>query len=323
MLSRLIEFSLRQRALVLLGVLALAGAGLAAFLQLPIDAYPDISPTQVKLIIKAPGMTPEEVESRVITPLEMELLGVPRGVMLRSTAKYAIADITLDFAEGSDIYWARQQVAERYAGVSGSLPEGVSGGLAPISTPLSDVFMFTIEGGGLTLSERRALLDWTLRPALRTLPGVADVNVLGGEAKSFAVVPDRARLSAAGLSFSDVITAIGRNNRNDGAGRLDAGEDTLIVRAEGAIHTGRFIPSDPARGGQWYGPSSPGRRGPGAHRRRDALWRRHPGRRGRSGGRHRGGAARGRCLGAGQSHSSPAGRGDSQPAARRQGGAVL
>ena len=237
MLSRLIEFSLRQRALVLLGVLALAGAGLAAFLRLPIDAYPDISPTQVKLIIKAPGMTPEEVESRVITPLEMELLGVPRGVMLRSTAKYAIADITLDFAEGSDIYWARQQVAERYAGVSGSLPDGVSGGLAPISTPLSDVFMFTIEGGSLTLSERRALLDWTLRPVLRTLPGVADVNVLGGEAKSFAVVPDRARLSAAGLGFSDVITAIGRNNRNDGAGRLDAGEDTLIVRAEGAIHT--------------------------------------------------------------------------------------
>ncbi len=190
----------------------------------------------------------------MITPLEMELLGVPRGVMLRSTAKYAIADITLDFAEGSDIYWARQQVAERYAGVSGSLPEGVSGGLAPISTPLSDVFMFTIEGGGLTLSERRALLDWTLRPALRTLPGVADVNVLGGEAKSFAVVPDRARLSAAGLSFSDVITAIGRNNRNDGAVRLDAGEDTLIVRAEGAIHTGRFVPSDPARGANGTAP---------------------------------------------------------------------
>ena len=113
MLSRLIDFSLRQRALVLLAVLALAGAGIASFLRLPIDAYPDISPTQVKLILKAPGMTPEEVEQRVIAPLEMELLGVPQGVMLRSTAKYAIADITLDFAEGADIYWARQQVAER------------------------------------------------------------------------------------------------------------------------------------------------------------------------------------------------------------------
>jgi cobalt-zinc-cadmium resistance protein CzcA len=161
--------------------------------------------------------------------------------MLRSTAKYAIADITLDFAEGSDIYWARQQVAERYAGVSGSLPEGVSGGLAPISTPLSDVFMFTIEGGGLTLSERRALLDWTLRPALRTLPGVADVNVLGGEAELCCGAGSRTA-SAAGLSFSDVVTAIGRNNRNDGAGRLDAGEDTLIVRAEGAIRSWTIYP---------------------------------------------------------------------------------
>lgn len=104
MLSRLIEFALRQPVLVLLAVLALASAGVTAWLKLPIDAYPDISPTQVKLILKAPGMTPEEVESRVIARLEMELLGVPKGVMLRSTAKYAIADITLDFAEGSDIY---------------------------------------------------------------------------------------------------------------------------------------------------------------------------------------------------------------------------
>ncbi|MCC7247817.1 MAG: efflux RND transporter permease subunit [Lysobacter sp.] len=237
MLSQLIEFSLRQRLLVLLAAAALAGTGAFAFLKLPIDAYPDISPTQVKLILKAPGMTPEEVEARVIAPLEMELLGVPQGVNLRSTAKYAIADITLDFAEGTDIYWARQQVAERYANVAPNLPDGVNGGLAPISTPLSDVFMFTIEGGGLTRSERRTLLDWTLRPALRTLPGVADVNVLGGEARAFAVIPNRARLSAAGLHFGDVIAAIERNNRNDGAGRLQAGEETLIVRSEGAIRT--------------------------------------------------------------------------------------
>ena len=110
MLNRLIAFSLQQRLLVLLAVVVLAVAGLQAYLQLPIDAYPDISPTQVKMILKAPGMTPEEVESRVVAPLEMELLGVPNAVMLRSTAKYAIADITLDFKEGTDIYWARQQV---------------------------------------------------------------------------------------------------------------------------------------------------------------------------------------------------------------------
>lgn len=268
MLTRLIEFSLRQRVLVLLAALALAGGGIAAFLHLPIDAYPDISPAQVKLILKAPGMTPEEVEARVIVPLEMELLGVPQGTMLRSTAKYAIADITLDFAEGTDIYWARQQVAERYGNVAADLPAGVDGGLAPISTPLSDVFMFTIEGGGLSLAERRTLLDWTLRPALRTLPGVADVNVLGGSAKSFVVEPDRARLSAAGLHFRDLVDAIARNNRNDGAGRLEAGEETLIVRAEGALRTPEDIAALVIRGG-----AAPVRIGDVARVRTDALTR--------------------------------------------------
>ncbi len=235
MLDRLIEFSLTQRVLVLVAAAGLALAGALAFMRLPIDAYPNIAPTQVKLILKAPGMTPEEVETRVIVPLELELLGLPNGTMLRSTAKYAIADITVDFAEGTDIYWARQQVTERYASVS--LPEGVDGGLAPIATPLSDLYMFTIEGGDIDLTERRGLLDWVIRPALRTIPGVADVNVLGGHAKSFVVVPDRAALSAAGLHFRDLAEAVERNNRNDGSGRLDDGEEALVVRAEGAVQS--------------------------------------------------------------------------------------
>ncbi|MGY0504428.1 efflux RND transporter permease subunit [Luteimonas sp. e5] len=241
MLARLIEFSLRQRLLVLLASIGIAGAGLLAFNRLPVDAYPEISPAQVKMILKAPGMTPEEVEARVIAPLEMELLGVPNAVMLRSTAKYAIADITLDFSEGTDIYWARQQVGERFAAVMPDLPEGVSGGLAPISTPLSDVFMFTIEGGGLDLTERRTLLDWTLRPALRTVPGVADVNVLGGHVRSLVVIPDRARLAVNGLQLHDLAEALERNNRNDGAGRLRSGESALIVRVEGALATAADI----------------------------------------------------------------------------------
>lgn len=249
MLARLTEFSLRQRLLVLLAALGLALAGAWAFARLPIDAFPDISPAQVKLILKAPGMTPEEVEQRVIAPLEMELLGTPRVTMLRSTAKYAIADLTLDFEEGTDVYWARQQVAERYAAVAPQLPAGVDGGLAPISTPLSDVYMFTIEGGGLTLAQRRTLLDWTLRPALRTLPGVADVNVLGGQARSFVVVPDPAKLAQAGLSHADLAQAIERNNRNDGAGRVDAGEETLIVRVEGALRDAADIAALPVRDG--------------------------------------------------------------------------
>ncbi|MDR2196086.1 MAG: CusA/CzcA family heavy metal efflux RND transporter [Gallionellaceae bacterium] len=237
MLARLVQFSLSQRLLILVGAVMLLVAGTLAYRALPIDAYPDIAPTQVKLILKAPGMTPEEIEARVITPLEMELLGLPRTAMLRSTAKYAVADITIDFTEGTDIYWARQQVGERYANVLPDLPADLGGGLAPISTPLSDMLMFTIEGGDLTLAERRTLLDWTLRPALRTIPGVADVNALGGEVASFTVIPDRAKLTAAGLSLRELADAVERNNRNDGAGRIDAGELALIVRTEGAAHS--------------------------------------------------------------------------------------
>ena len=237
MLKRLIEFSLSQRMLILVFAALVAGGGIYAFVKLPIDAFPDISPTQVKVILKEPGMTPEEVEQRVIVPLEMELLGIPRQTILRSMAKYAIADITIDFQDGTDVYWARQQVAERLSGGMDALPASVSGGLAPISTPLSDVFMFTIEGGNLTLEERRTLLDWVIRPALRTLPGVADVNALGGYVKTFEVVPDNGALIGAGLTVADLKNAIMEANRNDGAGRLHDGEEGLIVRAVGAIQT--------------------------------------------------------------------------------------
>ncbi|MGQ0456266.1 MAG: efflux RND transporter permease subunit [Hyphomicrobium sp.] len=237
MLRRLIEFSLTQRAFMLLMSVLVAGLGGYAFKTIAIDAFPNISPVQVKMILKAPGMTPEEVETRVITPIEMELLGIPRQTILRSAAKYAVADITLDFEDGTDIYWARQQVAERLAGVRGDLPASVTGGLAPVSTPLSDVFMFTIEGGKLSLEERRSLLDWTIRPALRTIPGVADVNALGGMVRTFEVTPNNAALAAAGLGVSDLLKSIEDGNRNDGAGRLSEGEKALVVRAEGAIRT--------------------------------------------------------------------------------------
>lgn len=237
MLRKIVEFALTQRVFVMLCALLITAAGGYAFLRIPIDAFPDISSIQVKIIMKAPGMTPEEVETRVIAPIELELLGIPRQTILRSSAKYAIADVTIDFEDGTDIYWARQQVAERLAGVSDALPATVSGGLAPISTPLSDVFMFTIEGGDLSLEERRSLLDWTIRPALRTIPGVADVNALGGLVRTFEVVPDSAALAAAGLSIADIKEAIAATNRNDGAGRLSDGEKALVVRSEGAIRT--------------------------------------------------------------------------------------
>ncbi|WP_374546955.1 efflux RND transporter permease subunit [Rhodoblastus sp.] len=237
MLRRLIEFSLSQRLFALLIAGLLAGLGFYAFVRIPIDAFPDIAQVQVKIILKAPGMTPEEVETRVVAPLEMELLGIPGKTILRSSAKYAIADLTIDFQDGTDIYWARQQVSERLAAIRADLPANVAGGLAPISTPLSDVFMFTVEGDSLSLEERRTLLDWTIRPALRTIAGVADVNALGGYVRTFEVIPDSRLLAGAGLGVADLIETISANNRNDGAGRLSDGEKALVVRSEGAIRT--------------------------------------------------------------------------------------
>ncbi|MGZ8162700.1 MAG: efflux RND transporter permease subunit, partial [Methylobacter sp.] len=236
-MASLIRFALSQRLLVLLSILLLSGGGYYAFKNLPIDAFPEVSPTQVKIIVKAPGMTPEEVENRITAPIEIELLGIPHQTMLRSIAKYALTDITVDFEEGTDIYWARQQIAERLNTMWGNLPAGVEGGIAPMTTPLGEMFMFTIEGGDLSLMERRSLLDWVIRPALRTVPGVADVNSLGGLVRSFEVIPDNTRMTARNINIDKLMHALQSNNRNDGAGRMTDGEEALIVRAEGRIKT--------------------------------------------------------------------------------------
>lgn len=231
----LIRFALTQRLLTLLAACLLAGLGLIAASRLPIDAFPDVSPTQVKVIIKVPGMTPEELETRVTAPTEVELLGIPRQTMLRSIAKYALTDITLDFEEGTDIYWARQQVAERLTRIWSILPANAEGGMAPMTTPLGEMFMFTVESDELSLSERRTLLDWVIRPALRMVPGVADVNALGGLVRSFEVIPDSMRMAARGIRMDQLTEALRKNNLNDGSGRLDQGEEALLVRTEGQI----------------------------------------------------------------------------------------
>ncbi|MGD2053706.1 MAG: efflux RND transporter permease subunit, partial [Gammaproteobacteria bacterium] len=132
MLHRIIQFALTQRLMMLLMVLVLAGGGWTAFQKTPIDAFPDVSTTQVKVIVKAPGMTPEEVEARITAPIEVEMLGIPRMDILRSVSKYALTDITVDFEEGTDVYWARQQVTERLNGIWGDLPADISGGVAPL-----------------------------------------------------------------------------------------------------------------------------------------------------------------------------------------------
>ncbi|HRF10545.1 MAG TPA: CusA/CzcA family heavy metal efflux RND transporter [Candidatus Accumulibacter phosphatis] len=235
MLARLVQFSLAQRLFILLATLIIAGAGWYAYQGLPIDAFPDVSSSQVKIIMKAPGMTPEEVESRIAVPIEVEMLGIPKTKILRSVTKYGLVDVTIDFEDGTDIYWARQQVSERLGGLTDSLPADISGGMAPITTPLGEMYMFTVEGDGLSLTERRSLLDWVIRPALRTVPGVADVNALGGVVRAYEVVPNQVKMAASSVTMAQLKEAINANNRNDGAGRLGEGDEVLLVRSEGSI----------------------------------------------------------------------------------------
>ncbi len=243
MLSKFIQFALTQRLLMLVLTLLLVGIGVMAFKNLPIDAFPDVSSTQVKIIIKAPGMTPEEVEMRITLPVEVEMLGLPNQTMLRSVAKYALTDITIDFSDSTDIYWARQQVAERLNGIWADLPEDIAGGIAPMTTPLGEMFMFTVESDNLSLQERRSLLDWVIRPQLRSVAGVADVNSLGGTVRTFEVIPNKAKMYARGISLNQLEQALVLNNKNDGAGRLSDGEESLLVRAEGRFKTTEDISS--------------------------------------------------------------------------------
>jgi cobalt-zinc-cadmium resistance protein CzcA len=235
MIAALIRFSLIQRLMILLAAGALVAGGLWAFNTLPIDAFPDISPPQVQVIVKAPGLAPTEVESRIAFPIEMEMQGIPRLRLLRSTTKYALTNIVLDFEDGTDIYWARQQVAERLTQARDQLPAGAEVVLAPIATPLSDIYMYRVKGEGLTNSELRVIQDWTIRPRLRAVDGVADVNSLGGLVRAFEVVPDQGKLAAQGLTIDDLERAIAANNRNAGGDRVNRADKMLLVRTVGQL----------------------------------------------------------------------------------------
>ena len=235
MLDQVIRFSLVQRVFVLVAFGILLSLGGLAWKQIPIDAFPDISPTQVNIIIKASGMTAEEIEAQITRPVETELLGIPKQTILRSTTKYAITSITLDFEDGIDIYWARQQVNERLNNLWSSLPDIAQGGVAPMSTPLSEMFMFTIENPHLSLMERKHLLDWQIRPLLRTVAGVADVNVLGGYTKTVQFTPDPIAIEAAGLTLAEIADKIQQANMNGSVGRMDIGTDSMVIRTEGRI----------------------------------------------------------------------------------------
>ncbi|WJJ00233.1 efflux RND transporter permease subunit [Helicobacter pylori] len=233
MLASIIEFSLRQRVIVIVGAILVLFFGTYSFINTPVDAFPDISPTQVKIILKLPGSSPEEMENNIVRPLELELLGLKGQKSLRSISKYSISDITIDFDDSVDIYLARNIVNERLSSVMKDLPVGVEGGMAPIVTPLSDIFMFTIDGN-ITEIEKRQLLDFVIRPQLRMISGVADVNSIGGFSRAFVIVPDFNDMARLGVSISDLEEAVRVNLRNSGAGRVDRDGETFLVKIQTA-----------------------------------------------------------------------------------------
>lgn len=233
MLASIIEFSLRQRIIVIVGAILVLFFGTYSFIHTPVDAFPDISPTQVKIILKLPGSSPEEMENNIVRPLELELLGLKGQKSLRSISKYSISDITIDFDDSVDIYLARNIVNERLSSVMKDLPVGVEGGMAPIVTPLSDIFMFTIDGN-ITEIEKRQLLDFVIRPQLRMISGVADVNSIGGFSRAFVIVPDFNDMARLGVSISDLESAVRVNLRNSGAGRVDRDGETFLVKIQTA-----------------------------------------------------------------------------------------
>lgn len=235
MIAALIRFSLVQRFMILLASGGMIAVGLWAYKTLPIDAFPDISNPQVQVIVKAPGMSPVEVERRITFPIEMEMQGLAGQKVLRSMTKYSLSLVTIDFEDGTDIYWARQQVAERLNQVWSSLPDGVDGGLAPITTPLGEIYMYRIEGEGYSNQELRTIQDWVIRPRFRTVDGVADVNSLGGEVRSFEVIANPEALALNGLGLDELEIALMNNNRNAGGDRINRDNKILLVRTVGNL----------------------------------------------------------------------------------------
>jgi len=235
MSEKLVGFALNQRVLVLLLAFVVLFFGASSMMKLPVDAYPDVAPTQVKLILKASGMTPAEMESRVTIPIEQNMQSIPNQTIVRSLSKYGLCDITIDFEEGVDIYWARQQVAQRLSEVMDELPASVAGGLAPITTPLGEVLMFTIESDTLDLMQKRTLLDWVINKRIRAIDGVADTNALGGYVKTYEIVPNFTKMQRYKIDMEMLKETLSQNNQNDGVGRLSLGEQSLFIRSEGRL----------------------------------------------------------------------------------------
>ena len=244
MLERILRFSIHQRWMVLFTTLAMAAFGAYSFTRLPIDAVPDITNVQVQINTEAPGYSPLESEQRVTYLVETAMAGLPRLHETRSISRYGLSQVTVIFEDGTDIFWARQLIAERVQEVKGQLPPGIEPKMGPIATGLGEIFLWTVEAkpGALTADGRpyngmdlRTIQDWIVRPQLKSVPGVADVNTIGGYAKQFHVTPYPDRLIAHGLAFSDVLAALARNNSNVGAGYIERSGEQYLIRAPGQV----------------------------------------------------------------------------------------
>jgi cobalt-zinc-cadmium resistance protein CzcA len=246
MLQNLIRFSLERRGLVLSAVLILIGFGLWNFTRLPIDAVPDITNVQVVVNTPSPGYSPLEVEQRVTFPLENAMAGLPQLDNTRSLSRYGLSQITIVFEEGTDIYFARQQVAERLNAAKSELPSSLEPSLGPIATGLGEIFMFTVnaepgatneDGLPITLTDLRTAHDWIIRPQLLRVPGVVEINPIGGYKKEILVAPDPVKLLAYGLSYDDVVTALERNNSSRGAGFIEHNGAQWLLRVPGQVES--------------------------------------------------------------------------------------
>lgn len=233
MIERLIRISLEQRLIVLIAVSALIVGGVVAFRHLPIDAFPDVTPVQVQVITRAPSLAPPEIERLVTFPLEIELTNLPGKTELRSVSRFGISVITVVFEDTVDIYLARQLILERLVQARSQLPQGAEPTLGPVSTGLSEVFMYLVDGPSQNLRDLRTLQDWVIRPMLRAVPGLADVDTLGGLAKQYEVLVDPNRLASLGLTLRQVQTAVTENNQNAGGSYIERGGDKLVVYGQG------------------------------------------------------------------------------------------
>lgn len=244
MLERILQISVFHRGLILAAVLMMAIAGIYSYHKLPIDAVPDITNVQVQINTAAPGYSPVEVEQRITFPVETIMAGLPNLAYTRSLSRYGLSQVTVIFKDGTDIYFARQLVSQRIQEARGRLPVGTEPTMGPISTGLGEIFMWTVDveegarkpdGAAYTATDLREIQDWIIRPQLRMVPGVTDVNSIGGFVKQFHVAPYPEKLIAYGLTIQDVVTALGRNNLNMGAGYIEKHGEQYLVRLPGQV----------------------------------------------------------------------------------------